>query len=582
MKLKSVILILLSAIVSSCGNPSVSRQLDLAESLLDERPDSALYVIRSIDTLSLSSRSMRAKYSLLHAAALDKNYIDTTDVGIIGPAVEYYANRSGAHDYKLESYFYQGVLYYNRCEYDDAIVSFSRAEELVKDSSNQLYVGLLYSRISDTYNCVHNAEDEYRYICLAESVFERIEAKQYYHSTLSRKGQALMNLDRYDEAEKVYVDLLNDSSVPRSILNAVKEDYALLLLCKTDKDASAALSLFEEVLSEIGSLRSLNLWAAYGYALLVCGYKRESESVFSQLYSVSGPDTSVVDIWKSSAYEENGDYFEAFSLLKNSLAYQDSLLNLSLSQATYRAHSDYLALKNTQIQLESRNKQLRLYAGIVVLLIIVMSLYLFYRRRNEKLEMERVQISNIAESMRMQLDILEKARLLDRSAFEECVSSKDLEIKTLTDEVSEQERALSQLRLAYTHMYKSQFKYLGDLSEMFLMANEKSDSQRIVYEKVREMIGFISGDINGQRRFENMVDKKLDNIMTHFRSDFPKYSEDDYRFVSCVFVGFDATTLSIIFNMSSISAVYMRKSRLKKMVSESGSVYRQNYLDMIV
>ena len=71
-------------------------------------------------------------------------------------------------------------------------------------------------------------------------------------------------------------------------------------------------------------------------------------------------------------------------------------------------------------------------------------------------------------------------------------------------------------------------------------------------------------------------------ILRHFRDEFPKYSEEDYRFISYVFVGFDATTLYIIFNMPSVAAVYMKKSRIKKTISDSNAKYRRNYLEMMV
>ena len=113
------------------------------------------------------------------------------------------------------------------------------------------------------------------------------------------------------------------------------------------------------------------------------------------------------------------------------------------------------------------------------------------------------------------------------------------------------------------------------------MASEKKDSQRIVYEKVQDMIQNISGDHAGQRRFEHMIDKSLDNLMKHFREEFPNYSEEDYRFISYIFVGFDATTLCIIFRMPSVPAVYMKKSRLKRTIQESSAKFKQDYLVMI-
>ena len=344
----------------SCQNPNYSSELDIIESYIQDYPDSALIALERLDLQGLNTEALRGKYSLLYAMALDKNYIDTTDIHLIQPAVDYYCKRRRNADYKLKTLFYQGVIFYNKGEFDSAIVSFSQAEEIASLSSDLLFVGLLYSRISDTYNRVHNAEEEYNYICLAEEVFSKSGTNRYYYSTLSRKGQALMNLQRYSEAEKVYISLLNDPSTPESIISNTKEDYALLLLSQSVRDPKSALSFFEEVLYKKGNLRNLNLWASYAFSLAACGHKKESEEVFAQLYSATDADSSMIDIWKSAAFEHEGRYHEAFSLLQSSLTYQDSLLNISLSQATARAQRDYLALKSNQIQLEDKKETLKL------------------------------------------------------------------------------------------------------------------------------------------------------------------------------------------------------------------------------
>ena len=565
----------------SCTNQQSRATLADVSSCIQEHPDSALLMLENMNTQNLNTRALKAEYSLLYATALDKNYIDTTDLNIIQPAIDYYTRRHGTTEEKMKSYYYQGIIFFNGGEYDNAIVSFSRAEELVPEIHDMQSVGLLFSRISDTYNKVHNAEEEYNYIVLAEDAFNKTDTKKYYHSTLWRKGEALSNLRKYSLAEQVYQQLLNDPSTPTSISRMVKEDYALLLLSRDNREPRMALDYFEEVLSDGAGLRNINLWSAYAFALSSCGSPSSAESVFSQLYSITGQNKSVVDIWKSAACEKRGDYREAFSLLQNSLTYQDSLLNISLAQTTARAQRDYLALKNSQIQLQDKNHQMRLYLVITILTLMSLVLYFVLRSRNEKLNKERIELVDIAEAMKKRLKESEDSRVLEKVSLEDMMLNKDDEIHSLQKEIASREKILGQLRGEYVHMYKSQFKYLGDLCETFLLANEKKDSQRIVYEKVQDMIKNISSDKVGQRRFERMIDKSLDNLMKHFRDEFPKYSEEDYRFISYIFVGFDATTLSIIFNMPSIAAVYMKKSRIKKSIQESEATYKAQYLAMI-
>lgn len=564
----------------SCSNKQKALQLNEIQSFIEDYPDSAMVVLESLSKDSFNTPSLRAYYSLLYAMALDKNYIDTTDVGIIEPAIRYY-EKHGTADEKMKAYYYQGIAYFNNEEFDNAIVSFSYAEEMIPEATDMRYVGLVYSRISDLYNRSRNTDDELKYIELAADIFAENSIDKYKYSTLLRKGEALAGLRKYHEAKDVYLQLLNNPEVPNYVRSLAKEDYALLLVTGPERDVEQSLKLFRETLSESGRLRSINVWGAYAYSLAACGLRDESDQVFSRLYSMESKDYSILDVWKSYACKEIGDYREALLLLQNSLSHQDSLVRVSISHATMRAQKDYLTLKNTQLQVEDKNHQLKALVVVIVLIIVIIVLYFIYRQRSDKLKQERIELADIAETMRLRLKESEEGRVLEKVNLEGVVTSKELEISSLRKEIDTREKTLSSLRSEYAHMYKSQFKYLGDLCETFLLANEKKDSQRIVYEKVQDMIKNISGDRIGQKRFERMIDRSLNSIMKHFRDEFPKYSEEDYRFVSYLFVGFDATTLCIIFNMPSVAAVYMKKSRIKKTIEDSNASFKSEYLNML-
>lgn len=552
--------VLLAAALMSLASCTVRKAqwnalLDV-ESYIEEHPDSALKMLEALSEEKIHGRKAEAKFSLLYSMALDKNYIDTTDLSIIAPAVEYYCGKHGDPDSKLKAFFYEGAVYLNALKCDKAIVSFSRAEELVPEATDSLYIGLLYSRISDTYNMTRNFEEEYMYMCRAQKVFTNINATKYYHTTLYRIAMALANLTRYNESENIYRELLCDPTVPDFLVRDIKEDYALFLLSRPHRDPRMAFELFSEVLADGKPLRNINYNAAYAYTLSYCGYYEESDEIFEQLYSVSDKEYSVVDSWKSAACDNEGRYKEALDLLQKSIGYVDSLADVSRVQASMRAQRDYFAMRGREIQLENQRNRYMLYAVIAVLLLLTGTFYFVYSLRKEKSAKERERLVGIAEAM--------KSRLLDSE--EKLAMEKD---------------SLSELRYQYLQMYKSQFKDLGVLCETFLLAGEKKDSQRIVYEKVRRMIKEIGIDKEGQKTFEDMIDRDLDNLMKHFREEFPKYLEEDYRFISYVFVGFDATTLSIIFNMPSVDAAYMKKSRIRKKVQASGAVYRDRYLSMM-
>ena len=66
--------------------------------------------------------------------------------------------------------------------------------------------------------------------------------------------------------------------------------------------------------------------------------------------------------------------------------------------------------------------------------------------------------------------------------------------------------------------------------------------------------------------------------MTRFRQDFPGRPETDYRLMSFVIAGFDATTVTLLLNMPSAGAAYTRKSRLKQTIAAAGGQKNAAYL----
>ena len=76
--------------------------------------------------LQLRLPKERAQFALLYAIAIDKNYIDTTDFGVIRPAVEYYLNHGTAWQ-KMLTYYYEGRILFNAKRDAEAIISQMRA-----------------------------------------------------------------------------------------------------------------------------------------------------------------------------------------------------------------------------------------------------------------------------------------------------------------------------------------------------------------------------------------------------------------------------------------------------------------------
>ena len=88
MKLRYLLAPLLLCVIASC-EVKERHQMDEAEALLSDYPDSVLAVLDKIDPSLLRSRGNSARYALLMSAALDKNYIDVIVDSLTRQAVDY-------------------------------------------------------------------------------------------------------------------------------------------------------------------------------------------------------------------------------------------------------------------------------------------------------------------------------------------------------------------------------------------------------------------------------------------------------------------------------------------------------------
>ena len=132
----------------SYENKNAAHVLGIAEESIWDNPGRTLSVLEQLDTSALGSRQLWARYSLLYTMALDRNHIDTTDVSVVLPAVNYYENH-GSDDDRMMARYYLGAVQHNAGDYHAAIKNYMRAKEYSRRSERLVFRGLISSAISD-------------------------------------------------------------------------------------------------------------------------------------------------------------------------------------------------------------------------------------------------------------------------------------------------------------------------------------------------------------------------------------------------------------------------------------------------
>ena len=267
--MKPILITLLSvALASSCANHEVKLLLTEAESLMQDHPDSALSIIESIDTAALMTKAQRADFSLLHAMALDKNYIDTTDLRVIAPAFRYFRNH-GSDQNKMRTLYYQGRIYINADDYSNAVISLNNALEYAQ-GEEYLDKGRIYSALSVSYCNSHNNIEELTCSRHAYDYFLKSGSEKYLDSARYLLALSLRNNNLVDEADSVFNSIYSGKDSTARLSRTVMCAQASNCLQMDFPDYVKACELFG-YLEKNGATFSENDILEYAFSLLNCG-----------------------------------------------------------------------------------------------------------------------------------------------------------------------------------------------------------------------------------------------------------------------------------------------------------------------
>lgn len=543
----------MSFLLVSCDNRQTKSLLQDVETYIQERPDSALRVLRKVDSLTLNTKSLRARYSLLFAMALDKNYIDTTALSILEPTVAYY-ERLGSPQDKMLSCYYLGRIYANRKDYPNAVIFYSQA--LRESSADDYYhKGLAYEALANAYSASFNTEEELRNAIFAHDCFEKMGDKNL---ALSRYkiAQAYHNNEQFDLADSLYSSVYSGLDSTSKLAFYAMEDQVCNDLQQEKPEVKRDLRLLEYVAEHRGNL-TLTSYYEYAYLLLLIGEKVTAENILSQL-SESEESVETMEIrYRIAEYEENDE--EALTLLKSLLSYQNDVVKKQLAQSVFKAQSDYYRLNAEVSEQKSTIANQRSIIFLIVGLMIVGSLYIAFMKRKIALSREKERLTQAVEESERLLETV-----MNRAKQEKEERDKNIfDLKSLNER--EQDK-IKELRDMYVTLYQKRFCEIGkyyDAASSHRLESIKEKAYHDVISSTQTLFGEIASGSEGQKKFEARINADLDDIVSKIRSDFPKLKDEDIRFICYLIVGFDTSTISFLMDISKEN-VRVKKHRLRE------------------
>ena len=241
----------------SCSSRQTAATLNDVETYIQQRPDSALATIRAIDTTTLTTRSLRAHYALLHAMALDKNWIDTTDVNVVMPAVDYYA-KHGTADQKMKAYYYLGRIQYNGHDPNSAIISYTQAEIVSGESQDEGFKGLLALAMSDIYKNAHYADKEQEYVEKGMDLLQRAKDTARYNLSIGLLAMAYQEKNEWGMADSLYRQVIELAQRDTAAMRMFLVRYAAMKVVQPDVDPKGAINLLNRLYSDYKASLSIS------------------------------------------------------------------------------------------------------------------------------------------------------------------------------------------------------------------------------------------------------------------------------------------------------------------------------------
>ena len=543
----------MSFLLVSCDNRQTKSLLQDVETYIQERPDSALRVLRKVDSLTLNTKALRARYSVLFAMALDKNYIDTTALSILEPTVAYYEKFGSPKD-KMLSYYYLGRIYSNRKDYPNAVIYYLQA---LRESSEDDYYhrGLIFEAATDAYNASFNDEEELRNSILAYECFEKIGDKDLDLS-LYKVAQAYHNNERFDVADSLYSLVYSGKDSTSRLALYAMEDLVSNDLYQEKQDVERDLELLEYVAEHRGNL-SLESYYEYAYLLLLAGKESEAENILSQL-SNRETNGKTMEIRYRIA-ECKGQNEEALALLKSMLSHQNDVVKKKLAQSVFKAQSDYYRLTAEVSEQKSTISNQRSIIILITGLMIIALLYVIFMKRKSTLIREKDRLTQAVE---------ESERLLEtvRNRANEEKSEREKDILDLKSRNEREQDKIKDLREMYVALYQKRFSEIGkyyDAASSHRLESIKEKAYHDVISSTQALFEEIASGSEGQKKFEARINADLDDIVSKIRSDFPKLKDGDIRFICYLIVGFDTSTISFLMDISKEN-VRVKKHRLRE------------------
>lgn len=395
MKRLLVFLLCTSAVFLSCKDNQIGSALTSAEISMNDRPETSLEVLESIDKNLLSTRKQKAKYALLYSMALDKNYIDIKADSIIAPAVEYYECH-GTKEERFLCNYYNARIYENAGDNENALLYAAKAESIDTSKIPAENKCLLYAMKGRIYHNdwrITEAIDSYKMACDYAVESERYRHYVYYLLKLA-------DIYRYDndyESSNRCVQVADQYNIHFTLSDThIYKSLVLSNMINLGKDSSLCVQYADEYIKEYPQYDMIR-WHIIAKVYLYAGFPDKAYEMLLNYDNYSNVN------FDAAYYGILSDILTQIGKHQDALEAHHKFTEL-VKQVDVARHNSNIRLVEERYENElSQNHQKHVISYIVAITICMLFLIIYMNIRWKR---ERILIKNNLADLQQEYDAL--------------------------------------------------------------------------------------------------------------------------------------------------------------------------------
>ncbi len=543
-----LVLAFVTSLISACTDNKVEKLLSQAESLIIIQPDSTVAILAQMDTTNMSE-SQRARQELLYIYTQSVyGYPVPLDSAGIAEGDKFFTGRLDKNEIKW--LIVKSVEAKRTGNPVARLELLKDAEFLAIQLNDSIGLGMTYLFLSNVYDQGFNGTVSRYYADKAIDIFKGLN----WTNKIREARMAVVGSYVTQRDYKTALDSL--SAMEPEVMANAHDSFKIYFLDQlarsydSDGQSRKAIEVWHSIYD--GHNVSANTLAHWAHAYC---HINELDSAYTSIkYAESLPHNTADD---ALCLNVEYDILEKMGRASE-LARIDSLRNIAATSVMKerRLEESSLALnlkydstaRKAWLEAAEAKKRTNIAIFITVLAIIIcVSLYVFLKKRNRLLRLEH------------ENDIL-KIKTMQDNLFKSDCRNKDI-----SEKISE--------------LFQTRFNLIDSLAATYFECKDTGQEQKRIYSDVKTALSNF-GTKDAIDELTEIVNGYKNNLMEHFKDDFPKMSASQYRLALYLFCGFSLPAISI-FTDTELRNIYVYKSRLKSAISKSDSPRKIEYLQYL-